>query len=336
MPRPSFPKWLKVLLGLVITALALWLSFRKLDFRVLKEALIRVRLVWVAVGLALSMFTVYALGWRWQILLRPAGQAPMGSLFRLNIVSQYANIVVPARLGEVARIYLASREFRIPGAYVTGTVVIEKFLDFFVFVALWVTVPAGFALSAKFRGYGIAVVLGILTLGLMVAVVLRPAIFLRILEYAVRLLPRRFRARFTDFFRRSLEAFRLLRNPATLLTLFLLSLVFVVGQVVTNLVLFWAFRMSLSFWAALFVLLAAQVANIPPSAPGKIGVFEYAIILALSVFAVPRGEALSYGLMLHVVAFLPKILLGFVYAARMDFSFRKRYHDADAADEKKI
>jgi len=61
------------------------------------------------------------------------------------------------------------------------------------------------------------------------------------------------------------------------------------------------------------VLLAVQAGNIPPSVPGKLGVFEYAVVLALSVFGVSKGMALSYGIMLHIVAYLPKIVLGMVY-----------------------
>ncbi|MBU4329978.1 MAG: hypothetical protein KKB53_05665, partial [Acidobacteria bacterium] len=65
---------------------------------------------------------------------------------------------------------------------------------------------------------------------------------------------------------------------------------------------------------------------LPPSAPGKVGIFQYAVILALGWFGVEKDAALAYGLVLHVTAFLPKIILGLVYISRLDISLKKKYH----------
>lgn len=92
----------------------------------------------------------------------------------------------------------------------------------------------------------------------------------------------------------------------------------ITGQVLTNFFLFKAFNLQLTFWAGLVVLLAIQVGNIPPSAPGKVGIFEYATILALSAFAVDKTQALSYALLLHLVAYLPKIIIGGVFMTKVD------------------
>jgi hypothetical protein len=121
-----------------------------------------------------------------------------------------------------------------------------------------------------------------------------------------------------SFFERASEAFLPLKRMKSLLAVIGLTLGLVLDQVLTNLLLFKAFHLQLSFWAAIFLLLAVQVGNIPPSAPGKIGIFEYAVILALAVFDVPKSQALSFGILLHVVAFLPKILLGMVFISSVD------------------
>ena len=49
--------------------------------------------------------------------------------FFFNIISQYLNIVVPARFGELLKAWLASRKYSISGSYVLGTVVIEKIVE---------------------------------------------------------------------------------------------------------------------------------------------------------------------------------------------------------------
>lgn len=310
-------KWLKIILSICITALALWLSFRKLDWQALKEAFVQVNFFWVFLGLVNTIFIIYALGWRWRLLLNPQGKIPLINLFRLNVISQYTNIIMPARLGEIVRAYLTSRHHRVPGGYVMGTIAIEKVLDFFVFIALWISIPAFFAIEREVKGYKISLFFCILAAFFLALFVLRPKIFFNWIRFLSKFLPGKIRKSSQDFFEKGLEAFGLLKSAKTLVALVTLTFAFVGGQVLTNFFLFKAFDLRLSFWAGLLVLLAVQVGNIPPSVPGKIGIFEYAVILALSAFSISKSQALSYGIMLHLVAYLPKILLGFVFIATM-------------------
>lgn len=323
LKRESNYKWLKILVGLAITALALWLSLRKIDWELLKDAFFQANFFWVILALVNIIFAVYALGWRWQILLKPKGKIPLSNLFRLNIISQYANIIMPWRFGEVVRAYLTSRQHKVSGAYVMGTVVIEKILDFFVFVFLWISVPALFAMQKEVKGYKIALFLCLLAAFLLVLFIWQPKTILKGINFLSRLLPLKLRQGFQSFFEKGIEAFGLLRSANILITIVSLTFAFIGIQVLTNFFLFKAFDLRLSFWVALVVLLAIQVANIPPSVPGKIGIFEYAVILSLSVFGIAKSQAFSYGIMLHLVAYVPKILLGFIFLPSMDISLRK-------------
>lgn len=393
-------KWLKWALAGAVTAAALWLSFRQVEWGAVRAAFARANYWWVLAAVANTVFTVYALGWRWKLLLRRgelsqkrereraafkdnalkeidanakpgaqsgnpggAGQPGLwdaeyvrmagaaekarigggvgaglesrgrrpaedpedptsarragrsrtlatGNLFRYNLVGQYVNILMPGRLGELARAWLASRESGISGGYVLGTVAVEKALDFFVFTALWVAVPAVFAVKERVRGYGTALILCAAGVGAMAVVAFSPGTVVRAVRAASRLIPRRFRERLLGFAERGADAFGSLRRPGTLAALGGFTLAFVAGQALTNWLVFRAFGMGLSFWAALLVLLAVQVGNLPPSVPGKVGIFEYAVVLALGAFDVGRADALSYAIMLHVVAFGPRIVLG--------------------------
>jgi len=71
------------------------------------------------------------------------------------------------------------------------------------------------------------------------------------------------------------------------------------------------------------LLLIVQAGNAPPSVPGKIGIFEYMVILGLSFFGIEKADAMGYALMLHVVSYLPKIILGFIFMANLKISIKK-------------
>jgi hypothetical protein len=61
--------------------------------------------------------------------------------------------------------------------------------------------------------------------------------------------------------------------------------------------------------AALLILLATIIGITIPSLPAKIGVFEYACLLALQVYGVAPEIGISYGILLHTIVYLP-ILVG--------------------------
>jgi uncharacterized membrane protein YbhN (UPF0104 family) len=58
-----------------------------------------------------------------------------------------------------------------------------------------------------------------------------------------------------------------------------------------------------------------------PSAPGRIGIFEYSCILALSIFGIRQAQALSYGILLHAVVLLPTTLLGLLAFLRLGVKY---------------
>jgi len=304
---------LKISAGIVVTGLALWLSFRRLDWRDVRTSFGSADYLWIAAATALSLLTVYGLGWRWQILLKPRERFTLASLFRLNVIGQYVNILMPWRVGEAVRAYLASRQSQASAAFVMGTVAVEKILDFLVFVAFWVAVPVFLAMGGGVREYKIALFFLLLGAAVLVLFAFRPQSLLNPLARLARLLPEKIERQALDFIREGIEAFGQLKSPKILLAFGGITLMLLFGQILTNLLVFRAFGIGLSLWPALLVFMAIQAGNIPPSVPGKIGVFEYAVILALSAFRLPREQALSYAIMLHAVAYIPKILLGAVF-----------------------
>jgi N-acetylglucosaminyldiphosphoundecaprenol N-acetyl-beta-D-mannosaminyltransferase len=75
--------------------------------------------------------------------------------------------------------------------------------------------------------------------------------------------------------------------------------------ILVNYIIFFALGLSPSFTAALFLLVVLQVGIAVPSAPGKLGIFQYLCILALAPFGVGKSNALIYSVLLYLVAFGP-------------------------------
>lgn len=315
-------KSLRWIIGVLLTALALWLSFRNLDWMELKKSIANIDYFWVGLAVFNVLFTVYAMGWRWRILLRSKRQLSMGYMFQLNVISQYLNIVIPGRFGELAKAWLPAKRYSISGSYILGTVVIEKMFDFFAWVIMWVTVPAFFAFQNKLKGYTLAVVICFILIVGMVLVIWKREMVRRWLYRFSSVLPQKLRQRVVNFLERGMEAFSQLKDLKTTVLLVGFTVVILMLSTLTNFLLFQAFGLQLSFFQAIVLLLVILVGSTPPSIPGKVGIFEYMVILGLGFFDIGPSEAMGYAVVLHVVSYLPKIILGFVFMANLNMTLK--------------
>lgn len=318
-------KWIRYLVGLVLTVLTLWLSFRNLDWDVLKNSLSNIKLFWVFLAAANSLFSVYIVGWRWQIILKSKVKVGLNDLFKVNIISQYLNILVPGRFGEILKAWLVSRRHKCSGFYVLGTVVVDKMFDFFSVVVLGAFVPLFFAFKEELKGYTVAIIVCAVLIPLLVLMIWKKEVVRRWMILFSKLLPNKFRMRerAVQFFEKGIEAFSLLKNVKILIQLISITLFLIMSQALTNFILFQAYGIKLSIWNALVLQLVLLIGMAPPSVPGKIGIFEYAVIFGLSTFGIDKSLALSFALMLHVAAYLPKITLGFLFMGSYHISLKK-------------
>ena len=60
-----------------------------------------------------------------------------------------------------------------------------------------------------------------------------------------------------------------------------------------------------------------------PSSPGALGVFEAAVVFSLGLFGVDRAQALTAGLVLHMVQYIPVTVAGLIIFAKSGLNLRK-------------
>ncbi len=80
--------------------------------------------------------------------------------------------------------------------------------------------------------------------------------------------------------------------------------------------LLWACGIVLPLEAGLVLMVVAAFGAAVPAAPGFVGTFQYAIILGLSLFSIPKGEALGFSIIAHLAQLLPVIGVGLITLMR--------------------
>lgn len=306
---------LRVALGTGLSLVFLWLAFRDVPPSQVIAILNQADYRFVALALVLVLISPLARAARWRLLYHPDEDGL--SYFRLAevlLIGQMLNIAAPARLGEVARIYLMSRVENRSRARTLGTIVVEKWLDILMLLLLVLLVPMFVSPPPWFRDprRGLAILATAFLVTAMILSCGKDRLF-SLVGSLSRFLPRSWRVRIQQEVERAMGCLDPLRSPWVGFRLQGWALFIWVLSILVNYVLFLAFGLPLSLTAALFLLAVLQVGVAVPSVPGKLGVFYCVCPLALAPFGVEKSAALSYAVLLYFVVFGPPLLLGALF-----------------------
>jgi uncharacterized protein (TIRG00374 family) len=303
---------IKIFIGTVIGGLAVYFAFQGVSLSQLGEVIISATPWMLAVGIGIVLINVALLALRWWLMLLRTWQ---GSEYKTLLggvyLCQMFNILLPARLGELARIYFVSERMETTKSGLLGSLILEKVIDVITFgVALLLLITA-ISLPAWVSEPGKTfIALSLISLISIIVLVLWGRRSIIWITPLLKRLPSSWGERVAGILERALTGFDSMRDWRRQLPIWTLSILSLVLSTLTNYIILRAVDMQVPFTAALFVLIVLQVGSAPPSAPGKLGVFHYLTVLALSAFGVDKGLALAYSLLLYVVALMPKVIIG--------------------------
>ena len=324
---------LKIALGVAISAALLIYLFRSVDLTELGHQLRAAHWGWMAIAVVMAPIQIWIRGRRW-LYLFPPGSNPR-AITPAMMIGYMANNVLPLRAGEVVRVYVVARRWSAsPGAAARShpfwttlaTLVVERVLDSLVVVLILAVLVLVIPVP-RFLQVAALLVLAIDLSGvtMLVALVVAPQLCARLIT---RLLGRWPGAR-----RRALTAFETfvhgldgIRTPSHALPLSAWTILVWVAPAFAA----WTVLVALDLhlppaapWAVLaFVGLGISI----PSAPGYVGVFHAAVVLALGLFGVSRSAAVGYALLFHASQILPVTLLGWLYLLREQVSLGEAAH----------
>jgi uncharacterized protein (TIRG00374 family) len=277
------------------------------------EALQQANIWWAVPSFAVLVLAVAIRALRWQLLFQRETRPPYGATAAATIVGLAVNSLLPLRAGEAARVIALNRRARTSPVESAATVALERILDVFCLLLLllaalpwlpevdWVGAAAAIALALALMLGGAALLFAIYGD--------RP---FHALDRLLRRLPfghHEWVEHVGASLRRGLVA---LRDPKLALTAFVLT---TVGWLLTS-VSFWlltlAFDLELPLVSGVLILAAVGFSVILPAAPGALGVFEAATVVALAAYDISASEALSYAFTLHAVNLIPYIVAGAV------------------------
>lgn len=263
-----------------------------------------------ATGLFLLQYLFRAL--RWRLLLPSGTSVKTRTSFDSIMVGSLANFVLPLRAGEFIRPFLLSRYTEISFPSCLVSVIVERFFDLALVLGLFgvVTIitpgiPSNLSLGAT--------ALSTMALGILIVMVLGSFMeekLLKIFDYITQPLPAKIRLSLRKFSKDFLDGAAVLRTPIRVFQVIFMTIVIWLLIIALNIVLFELFEITPSFEAALALTVITALAVAAPSAPGFIGVYQWACIASFALFAYPNEKAVAFSIVTHIYNFISFIICG--------------------------
>lgn len=298
--------------GSAISLLLLWLAFRQTSATQLWNDLAAADYRFVALALGCVLLSPFARAVRWRLLLHPRQAGlPLPSLAEILLIGQMLNILIPVRLGELARIHFLARNHQRSRAHILGSLIVEKWLDLVILLLASILALMSVPAPVWFRDtrLSLAAITAAFLLTALAATRYRGWLVEQ-MGRVTKLLPNRWQERIRSATASTLMSLEVLRSPRLGALLVGWSVVLWVLGLLVNHAILLALGLDLPLTASLLLLVALAVGIMLPSAPANLGVFHFICILTLELFGVPRETALGYAILLHLVVFLPPMLLG--------------------------
>jgi glycosyltransferase 2 family protein len=291
------------LVSIPLAAVFLYLALRGVDWKQVGLAITHARPAWLVCAAAITTCTCFLRGLRWRVLLNAEADLAVGTVFRATMVGYLANNFLPARAGEVLRSVLISRASRLSNVYVLTTAFAERLMDVIAVVlaaalALWGIDPKPRWLADLSRSMSVAAAAGV------VAVVVLPHSG-GLIENLLQRLP------LGDRIRRFLQAtasqvllgIRAFHDWGRLAGFSALTALIWTGDGLGVIAGARALDLSIPFPVAMLLLTAMALGSALPSTPGYIGIYQFAAVMILGPFGIPKDRALAYSFVMQAVGY---------------------------------
>ena len=307
-------RWIRLALGVGVTAAFLWLAMRRVDF----SEVVRVgkRIPWVTYMFALTLLAIeYGIrSVRWWKMLQSCGErVPLSSCVWPLLVSVGVNNIVPFRAGDALRIVGFRKQLRASAMGVLGTVIVERLLDVTILLLFLLAGLAWLEDGAVSPLYiQVATLVSVLTLLFWTTILAGTKPILGVFRWRI-LRSHRVVIAVEQPARQLMAALNVVRTPGQVLGLLGLSLLvwFCDGAIFATVAS--ALGYTGRMFGPWFSLATATLSTLIPSSPGYVGTFDFFSMAGLSAYGATRTVSVAFALVLHTILWVPLTLVGLSY-----------------------
>lgn len=315
--RLAANRWVRRSLAVLISLVTLALALRGVHLDEVSHAFVRIDwpFLGLTIGLEFLAWWLTALRWRRIFASRPTPR--VSRFFWALTVTQLANLILPGKVGILARILLIGESMGQTASFCS--VVVEKALEALTLLVAFLVLVPFLGIAERSWSDGVAVTSTAILAFSLVIIVLAVRQRQVLLQWAQRWRWSRVLVAPLDT---ALDTLEVTRQPGVVLELLGWSAAIWVITVLQDYALLLAMGITVPLTAVWLLNVALQVGVRVPALPASIGVFHYAAVWVLTLYGVNESAALSYAVVLHVLIFVIPSLLAVGYLWRTGYDWR--------------
>tara|TARA_B100000683_G_scaffold276800_1_gene332187 strand:- start:1074 stop:2069 length:996 start_codon:yes stop_codon:yes gene_type:complete len=311
----------KGIFGTSISLFCFFIFFNKIDdLGKVIEIVTSVDFFIILFGFFIYFFSIYFRTLRWNSIFENKIKIKLISLSRIVISGYMFNNLLPARLGELARIYHFNLVKRIDKSYLLGTILAERITDV---IALFIFIGAGIFFVPKDLLINLSDELGVninLIYLFLILIGLSIVFFVLMQFKTYRKIMTAFIPKFNfindkilsivDSFFKGL--FNLEKNK--IINIIFLALIIWIIEFSMFFIVETQIELNLdnTFLAIVFFGVFANLSGIVPSTSGGWGPFELIGTIVLISFGADRESAAAFTIIVHLILWLPISIIGLI------------------------
>ncbi|GJQ57646.1 MAG: UPF0104 family protein [Candidatus Scalindua sp. AMX11] len=310
--------------GIIISLIFVYFTFKGVNFEDTLKGLGNANYTFLALALIIAIIPTLLRAMRLQIIVSPIKKTSLRKLFPITCIGFMAIVLFPLRTGELVRPYLLHQESKISLTSSLAIIFLERVFDSLILLCMLVIVILNSDVSSMITrsGYGLLVTLLIL-ISIIVFIYFRTDMVLRLLMPLTDRCSKKWQLKIEKIVKNVADGFHIISRPKILFYTLFLSLLLWALTGLTIYALFYFLQLNLPLICAFTVLIITIVGVSVPAAPGFLGTFQFACIMALSLFNVPKENAVLFSMVYYLLGIGITILLGVIFLPFIDFSFKE-------------
>ncbi|MEE8465154.1 MAG: lysylphosphatidylglycerol synthase transmembrane domain-containing protein [Dehalococcoidia bacterium] len=316
--RLLFQPKIRLALGLTVSLAIGFAMVRDVEWGSLSSAFSDFPIGYAFLSLAVFAAATALRAYRWQVLFI-GDKVPLHRLVLVQNVGIGLNSISPIRIvSEATQFLLLTLRYRVRGEEAAATLGVQRVLDFVIAAIL---LGVGLMVLPTLKGFAPYVIgAGVLALGSVLAI---PAF----IWFGSR--PGLTHLQLLASTSSSLKA--LVHARLRLTWSFLLTLGYWVLLGLSAWILAYGMGIDISFLVAILLVIGTLTfVALVPSLPASVGTFEFAVFYLLTSIGVGDGNALGFALVIHVILFMPPILIAILAFATWAVTGRRSRSQAKA------
>ena len=314
-------KHFKLFILFIISIVSIYFAFVGENIDEILTQLKSVDLYNIIIAIILLIISCIIRAYRWKILLLPFCSISFNRVFSSTMIGYFGNGVLVFRLGEVLKAHSVVKGSEVKTSQAFGTVILERLLDLFGVLFIFIILAPWFPFNDKYVRYGaITFSLGLGVIILVIFILYNYNLMNKINDLSI--FSTTFGKKVYNELSRMFEGITIITKAKKTYTILISSLLlwliyFIVSVCVLN-----ACYINLSIVEIGILLVLGSIAIGVPALPGSAGTYDLGIKYSLVfLFNISSTQALNYALVSHAVSYFPLLIIGFFYFMSSNLSF---------------